>query len=271
MSQTCLLPPVTAVRMVWARAGALSQEEHSQLTATLTEAALKNIRDRAESDEKERKYVTSCIATMDAALRNLDVIYKGRQLNFAENEKLRSAYLESVRETLDFGSKARDFFKSLPAMAIGGAGSITLADYLSQQKLSDLKLWGLGLLFAAVGYLVNLTVTKSMQRRKQVLYVTQDYERSLYYDHYVTRVAMTLTSLYLDLDRIHRNIFGRSYPVDAEADVIVNEMLKGVRPTFCPYIHKHMNEKIITPELWSKCETGKTDYTTVCPNWEGKK
>ncbi len=271
MALTCLLPPVTAVRMVWARAGALSKDEHSQITAVLTEAALKDIKARAETDERERPYVTSCLATMDATLRNLDVIYKGRQLNFEENEKLRSAYLESVRETMAFGNKARDFLKSLPAMAIGGAGSITLADYLSQQRLSDLKLWGLGLVFAAAGYIVNLVVTRLARKRNQMLYVLQDYERSLYYDHYVTRVAMTLTALYLDLDRIHKNIFGQSYPVDTEVSVVVNEMLKGVRSTFCPYIHKHMQEKKITPELWARCETGKADSVAVCPNWEGTK
>jgi hypothetical protein len=91
----------------------------------------------------------------------------------------------------------------------------------------------------------------------------------LYYDQYLTRVATTLTSLYLDLDRIHKNVFGQSYPVDADVQVIVNEMLEGVRSTFCDYIHKHMNEEKITPELWSLCETGKA--TEGCFFWEGKK
>jgi len=105
MSQTFLLPPVSAVRMVCARTGIFSKDEHSKISAVLTESALKSIRDRAEADDKERKYVNSAIATMDATLRNLDVIYKGRELNFEENEKLRKVYLDSVKENLEFGKK----------------------------------------------------------------------------------------------------------------------------------------------------------------------
>ena len=96
MAQTALLPPITAVRIVWARTGSFSNDEHSGQSAALVEVALKEIKDRAEKDENERRYVTSAISTMDASLRNLDMIYKGRQLNFQENEQLRTAYLDSV-------------------------------------------------------------------------------------------------------------------------------------------------------------------------------
>lgn len=46
-----------------------------------------------------------------------------------------------------------------------------------------------------------------------MLLVQQDYDRNLYYEQYMSRVAMTLTSLYLDLDRIHQVVFGAPYPV----------------------------------------------------------
>lgn len=266
MSQTFLLPPVSAVRMVWARTGMFSNDEHSKISAVLTEAALKNIRERAEADDKERKYVNSAIATMDATLRSLDIIHKGRELNFEENEKLRKAYLDSVKENLEFGKKAGDFLKSLPAMVIGGAGGITVAQYF---KISDINLWAIGLALASIGYIVNLEVVRLMRKRTQMLYVVQDYERSLYYDQYVTRVATTLTSLYLDLDRIHKNVFEQSYSVDVEVSNIIGEMLKGVRPTFCKYIHKHIREKKIKPELWTLCETGKEVAVEKCPCWEG--
>lgn len=266
MSQTFLLPPVSAVRMVWARTGMFSNDEHSKISAVLTEAALKNIRERAEADDKERKYVNSAIATMDATLRSLDIIHKGRELNFEENEKLRKAYLDSVQENLEFGKKAGDFLKSLPAMVIGGAGGITVAQYF---KISDINLWAIGLALASIGYIVNLKVIRLMRKRTQMLYVVQDYERGLYYDQYVTRVATTLTSLYLDLDRIHKNVFEQSYPVDVEVSDIIGEMLKGVRPTFCKYIHKHIKEKKMKPELWTLCETGKEGAVETCPRWEG--
>ena len=266
MSQTFLLPPVSAVRMVWARTGMFSNDEHSKISAVLTEAALKNIRERAEADDKERKYVNSAIATMDATLRSLDIIHKGRELNFEENEKLRKAYLDSVKENLEFGKKAGDFLKSLPAMVIGGAGGITVAQYF---KISDINLWAIGLALASIGYIVNLGVVRLMRKRTQMLYIAQDYDRNLYYDQYITRVATILTSLYLDLDRIHKNVFEQSYSVDVEVSNIIGEMLKGVRPTFCKYIHKHIREKKIKPELWTLCETGKEGAVEKCPRWEG--
>ena len=270
MSQTSLLPPVTAVRMVWARTGAFSDDPDSKLAAALTEAALKQLRDRAEKeDPREKDYIFSGIATMDASLRNLDIIQKGRELNFQENDRLRQAYLDSVAENITFGNKAGNFLKALPTITIGGAGSVTLAASLQDSlKLSDLQLWGLGLAAAALGYLVHLGVVRLMRRRTQMLYVIQDYERGLYYNQYVTRAATVLTSLYLDVDRIHKNVFGQSYQVETEAQVIVGEMLKGIRPTFCRYVHKHMKEQKVAPELWSLCETG-GDAPASCPHWEG--
>ena len=271
MSQTFLLPPVSAVRMIWARTGMFSNDTDSKNLAALTEAALKNIKDRAEADDKERKYVDCAIATMDATLRSLDIIHKGRTLNFEENEKLRKASLDQIKENLEFGKNTRDFLKSLPAMVIGGAGGFTVAQHF-QDKLgiSDITLWAIGLALASIGYIVNLGVVRLMRKRKQMLYIAQDYERNVYYDQYVTRVATTLTSLYLDLDRIHKNVFEQSYSVGVEVSYIIEEMLKGVRPTFCEYIHKHIMEKRIKPELWALCETGKVGAVEKCPYWEGK-
>lgn len=274
MPQTSLLPPVSAVQKIWAKTGLFSNDEYSGQSAALVEADLKTIRDRAESDESEKRYLAGAMASMDVSFRNLDMIYKGRQLNFQENEQLRTAYLDSVNENINFGSKAKDILKSLPAMSIGGAGSVTVGNLLAEKfKLDSAELLGIGLAFMGIGYLVNLAIVRSMRRRKQMLYVQQDYERGLYYDQYLSRVAIVLTSLYLDLDRIHKNVFGQSYFVKEKEDVetIVSAMLKGVRPTFCDYIHKHMHQKKITPELWSLCETGRTVAKETCDFWEGKK
>lgn len=265
MSQTFLLPPVSAVRMVWARTGMFSDDEHSKIAAVLTEAALKNIRKRAEADDKERKYVNSAIATMDATLRSLDIIHKGRTINFKENAKLRKASLDQIKENLEFGKNTEDFLKSLPAMVIGGAGGITVAEYF---KDCGINVWAIGLAFASIGYIVNLGVVRLMRKRKQMIYIAQDYDRNIYYDQYITRVATILTSLYLDLDRIHKNVFEQSYSVDVEVSYIIEEMLKGVRPTFCKHIHKHIREKKIEPELWTLCETGKERAVKECPHWK---
>jgi hypothetical protein len=123
---------------------------------------------------------------------------------------------------------------------------------------------------AGAGYIINLGIVRFTRRRQQQLYLEQDYERNLYYDQYVTRVRTALFSLYLDLDRIHANIFGQSYPINSgqSAQDIVEEVVKGIRSTMCPYVHKHMKEHRIIPTLWPRCETG-GEGARHCPLWEG--
>ena len=264
MSTTSYLPPVSAVRMVWARTGAFSNDVHSQNAANLVEQALKDIKQQAEKagTGREKEYITSAMATMDASLRSLDTVYKGRALNFQENEKLRSAYLDSIKESLEFGKKSQDFLRSLPTMTVGAAGGVTVAQALNG---SELSLWGIGLGLAAAGYLVNLWFVRHTRRQKQMLYIAQDYDRGLYYDQYVNRVSTILTSLYMDIDRIHKNVFGDSYPIDGTGvKQIIEDMINGVRPSFCQYVHKHIQENKITPELWALCESGIQDGTEQC-------
>ena len=274
MAKTALLPTVTAVRMTWAMTGRFSDDETSKSMAAYVEDALKHIEDQALAhgvSPEEKSYVTSAVATMKASLRSLDTVYKGRTLNFEENEKLRAAYLDSVKESLNFGSKAQDFLKSLPTMTIGAAGGVTVAQSVG---LSGTGLWAVGLLLAALGYVVNLWFVALARRRTQMLYVTQDYERGLYYEQYVRRVSEILLGLFLDLERIHRRAFQENSEADvspAAVDKIVKDILAGVRPTFCRYTHKHMRENRITPELWTLCESGNLDAVSMCPLWEGQR
>ena len=275
--QTFLLPPTTAVRIVWALTGSFSDDVHSQRAAEFAEQILKNIESRAkEIDNEESQYVVSAIAAIQSTRRSLDTVYKGRKLNFDENKKLRSAYLDSIKEGIDFGKKAQDFLRSLPAMTIAGAGGLTLADYF---QFSGIKLWGAVLGLAAIGYLINMMIKRYARRMSQMLYIKQDYERNMYFQQYIARVQLILESLYADIDQIHHNLFGIPYPdPDKERALqrIVRELLAGVQPTPCKYIHKHMAEGKITPELWSKCETGTVEREAhkvkvrqlICKEWE---
>ena len=104
--------------------------------------------------------------------------------------------------------------------------------------------------------------------------MTQDYERGLYYDQYVRRVAEILLGLFLDLERIHRRVFQDNFETDmtpAAVEKIVKGTLAGVRPTLCRYTHKHMRENKITPELWTLCESGNLEAVGMCPLWEGQR
>lgn len=283
MAQTKLLPPVTAIRIAWARTGEFSDDDQSKVNAKIVENDLKTIIDLADKqpDENEKMYVRNASALMDACARNLDIIHKKRELDFEENNKIRDEYLEDVKENLDFGNKAKDVLKSLPTMGIASVGGISLIETLKGTgiQLDQWQIWSIGAGLAAAGYLVNLFIVRATRRYKQKLFVSQDYERGLYFSQYVSRVKMVLVSLFLDLNRIHKNVFGDVYSKDDDAVEIVGEMLKGVLPLFCPYIHKHMMDKKITPQLWPLCETGKAIGSEVgspvaleqCVFWEGKK
>lgn len=183
MATTGLLPPIVAVRLVWARTSGFSNDEHSKRSAVLAEANMKDIKDRAKGNAKEEEYVYSSIAAMDASLRSLDMIYKGRQLNFEENAKLRSSYLNSLKENLEFGNKAKDFMKSLPTMTVASAGGVTIAQMLN---IAGMTLWLVGLILAALGYWINLVIVRLVRNKKQMYYVQQDYERDLYYEQYIS-------------------------------------------------------------------------------------
>jgi hypothetical protein len=255
--------------MVWARTGSFSEDAHSKLSSTLSEASMKDLGSRVEQDESERRYIVGALAAMDACLRNLDIIYKKRSQDFQENERLRNAYFETVKDNLDFGSRARDFLKSLPAVAIGGAGGLTLTQALGMTG-NDLWLWVFGLTLAAAGYLVNLVVVRIMRRKKQRIYLMLDYEKGLYFEQYLNRAAVLLTSLVRDLDRIHKKVFGLGYPnVSEDSGEMLSGIFNGIRTEFCPYVHRHMRGGKITPELWPVCEVGGPAARADCAYWEG--
>jgi hypothetical protein len=268
MAKTSFLPPSTGIRIAWGLTGKFPKSEGSELSAVYAEAALKDIEQQAQNDATELKYVTGAKGMIFSSLRSLDTIYKGRELNFTENEKLRSVYLDTIKENIDFGNKARDFLKSLPTMTIGSAGGVSLASVLG---LQGNLLIGLGFVLAATGYLVNVLIVRLMRKRTQRLYVKEDYDRDLYYDQYVTRIAMNLTSLYMDLNRLHKNVFNVPYSDEGEIKDIVENVLGGVRSTLCVYIQKHMDEQKITPELWPLCETGNKEAVKLCRYWEGRR
>jgi hypothetical protein len=255
--------------MAWALTGAFSNDDHSKHSAVLVESRLKDIKDLTEKkgSTEEKEYVPNAMALIESSVRSLDTVYKGRELNFQENEKLRSAYLDSITETVEFGKKSQDFLKSLPSVSIGAAGGVTVGSALG---LSEIHLWAIGIVLGAAGYIINLGFVRRARRQRQLLYLAQDYERSLYYDQYITRISAILTALYLDIERLHKKVFGEPYHETEAASPgeAVSDLINSVRPTFCKFVHKHMLQKKITPELWALCETGGSQAVQTCPLWE---
>lgn len=264
--QTALLSPALAVRLTWARTGAFTNDDYSKAGALRVEAAIKEIKLRAGADPAEKDYVEGALNLMEAAMRSLDTVYKGRNNNFDENAKLRESNLETIKEGLEFGTKAKDFLKSLPTVGITvGAGTISLADMLGSEA-DNTALALAALVLAGVGYLIHAVCVVVFRKSRQRLYVRQDYERDLYYEQYLSRVRLVLTDLLIQVECLHVRMFGQAYPPCLDGEDPVELLLKGIRPTYCKHVHRHMADGTITPHLWALCESGSAAHG--CPKWK---
>ncbi len=264
-----LLSPALAVRLAWAMTGQFvkASDSEAKVAGVWAKGLIDDIRKQAaDAKGREQEYIDKATGTIQATMRTLDTVYKGRELNFEENERVRNMYLENFRDNLAFGVRSKDFLKSLPTMAITtGTGVFSLAQV---EALQGWPLALLGLALAGLGHVINVGIVRVTRGQQQNLYIRQDYERNLYYNQYMTRVRTTLLSLYLDVDRDHQVVFGEPYPGTAgESLARVEEVLRGARPTMCPYVHKHMRENSITSKLWPLCEVG-PDAAKTCSLWE---
>lgn len=291
-TSTSLLPPDSAVSMVWARTGKFSSEKPtkpgekpSKVYTTLTESTLKELMTRARNDS-EKRYVARTVSAMDSSLRTLNTVWKGRELNFDENEKLRLAYLDSARERARFGNTMKDFLKALPTVTVSSAGSVAAFDYVG---VSGILLLAIGLIVAGISYLAHVGWMRSKRKERERQYVTHDYERDLYYAEYVNKVKRVLISLYDRVQEIHKNVFGREFS-QKKGEVVVKEILEGVRSRLCEYIHDHIGTRLhlrpvidyfkkrkyrkirnrIAADLWVICESGDPVLTKKCQYWGEK-
>ena len=263
--RTSLLPPFLAVHSVWARTSAFDKQ--GSAAGILNEASINQLKDQAiKAEGLESQYFFRAMMLMDSSLRNLEIIYKGRELNFEENGQLRTAYLDVVANNVTFGQSANDVVKSLPTMAFtGAAGSLVVSetfDFLTNFQVA-MVIMG----FAAVGFLLNLIWVRFTQDKKLKNYIEQDYERSIYYEDYLQRTKDVLLNLYQDLNSLHRIVFSQPYATieeeNAELKGIAN-LINGVEPHLCPKFHKHVAQGITSYSLWPRCETGL--MYEECPN-----
>jgi hypothetical protein len=276
LKKTSIVSPTMAVELVWAATGKFSNDSSSQMLATSIPSR-EQLESKAKdsNDPDEIKYTNQALAFMDASLRNIEIAYKGRELNFEENRKLREAYLDKAKENIEFGSKANDILKSLPTMAVSSAGSITVIQAIAPlfgsgaaQYINDnpVIIWAIGLAFAGFGYWVNVAYKKHAKKSELGFYIRQDYERTLYYHQYLGRAMAILRSLYLDVERVHKEIFKQPYGDDVNR--VILELINANKPEICPLIHKHMAYGVITSELWPMCDSGVQKAYVKCPLWK---
>ena len=269
MAITDLLSPSEAVQLAWALSSEFNTEERSKMPASEAKSNIKLIKSQAQTSNnpQQQKYVSQAIASIYASLRSLDIVYKGRNLNFDDNEKLRQAFLDGVKQDVDFGTKAKDIVRSLPAMVLGGAGGLTVGQITQNLfGLTDILLGALFLAGIGISYPAYAVYVRYKRKQKLQCYIAQDYERNLYYYEYVERVETILTELYDDLNSIHQDVFQAPYQNPPQNRNVVTGIIKGLKSNFCENIHRHMKEKSITPELWSICEAGNKIAIQCCPN-----
>jgi hypothetical protein len=252
---TRFLTPMTAVEIAWARTGQFSSSPHSEQMGHQANARLKKIEEDASKEPRDCDYVQQVVSAMDATHRTLDTIYKGRELNFKENEKLRQSSLDSIQDVVQFGTRAKDFVRSLPGLAIGSAGGVTLLNALYPgDSIPDYVTWAAGVGAAALGYLVFQAAMLLSRRWKEQNYIREDYDRGLYYQQYVKRTEVALRGLYDEACAAHRRAFDEDVCGDDGTEL--NTYLDALQPTFCRYVHEHMRRGVVRCKHWPMCETG---------------
>jgi len=274
--RTKLIPPETAVRNAWARTSQLSSNEAVRLDADRAKKQMDNIKKWAdEKDDEEKKYVNQVYSAIESAYRNLVTAINGRDLNFAEVDKLREKQMENLEYASTFSSELQSLVPRISGMTVGGATGGALVSALVESLFPpSLKHYAMPLVLAfgaAIGYLAHgMIVVPWVRRQKQRELIKSDHDRILYYRQYVTRVRTTLKALYDEVDELHLGIFEGTYDEKADANKVVDRVLVGMEPSMCKYVADHIgvgrNGKcLITPDFWSMCETNQD--VEKCKYW----
>lgn len=323
----CLLPPLTAVQMVWALTGLFSKERPIQnfypfskeknssagsqgdeernrknpdnkenstdteekkkgkeenekektskngyfpFPTPLVGKALEDIRMCAGNDPAKNLYVDRVLAAMDASLRSLNTIYKGRNLNFDENTALRGAYLKSMKESIKYGFELKDLFKTLPTTTTVG---VAVGGVLAKLSIPGDGFLPIIVISTALGFLIGWVLIRRKGQETQKLHIRQDFERKFYFCSYLRQVHKVLESLYEDVCLIYKDIYHEKYlegkEEKKEEKDTITRMLAGMMPKICECAPRHLIEKKIKPELWTICETGNMNIIKEnCKVWK---
>ncbi len=258
--KTKLLPPDMAVRIAWALTNQLSESESVRLEANRAIRLMEEIREKANgSDDDEKLYVDWVCAAIGATYRDLVTIINGRNLNFDDVKKLRDKEIDNINYYSQFTTNLQSSIPRISAMTIGGVGvPVIFAEFLPSLNVNFLQLLAVG---AAIGYFVNgAFIIPRVQEKMQIQKIKLDNDRTQYYDLYVERSKEALIALYMSANSHHNNVFKNFYDSKKvlydDVKIIIDEMLDSISSTMCPKISKCGIGKIITPDMWSICETG---------------
>jgi hypothetical protein len=276
VQRTTILPPQLGVRMAWELTSQYSSDSNARDKAQDAKQELADYEARAKAiaNTPEGRYVLGALALIRSSERTLQIIMEGRNLNFKEEDELRTSSQENILYFSQFSGNIQSILPRLGSMAVvGSAGSVTIAQ-IFRDALAGLPGYVFPLIVAlavGIGYLLHgLVVVPIVKRLLQKEKIRADYSRNLYYDQYYERSKNALIKLYSALDEFHRAYFGNKYDTNADARGIVEDSLMGVRSTMCEYVDEHMNDdKVITADLWPMCESGQG--VKSCKWWKKKR
>jgi hypothetical protein len=196
----------------------------------------------------EEKYSHESAAAIRASVRNLATIYRGRDLNFKENDALRDVYMASIKEGISFGSSLNEFTKSLPRVVISGGAALIFSTVLIYYF--SVTVFFLAILASISGFFLYWVILSACRWRQKRLYIRSDHERTLYYASYLRHSKKELNELH--------------------------ERLKKSHTTFCKNKQKDILDQVwkvvCSLELSDKADPDDfSEISTVLKNFHGKK
>jgi uncharacterized repeat protein (TIGR01451 family) len=303
---TELLDPLTAVRLVWAITGGFPQSsllkeeksaassepntpkpEESPYVDTNAQDANKLLDSIIEKykdspDDKEKLYIYKAVIAMRAALRNLRTIHSGRELDFKENNILRTAYLDSLAENIKFGNDIGDYVKTLPTTIVTiltGLGISLAATEVLGISINAFHIVAIIVLSGILGYLLTWFLMNRSYKLQNRGLMLQEFERHVYFEQYVYRAREQLRILHQQLHEIREDVFStdNANPDDLEAKNKVRKLAKkkaeseaeqlkcllnALFPDYCERVTECLR-KSFQPAIWGICDTG---YKSPFPN-----
>jgi hypothetical protein len=255
MKKTNLLPPLSAVYLIWGTTRKFADTSNTDSFDTTIKPYFDNLLKEALNNNQETQYLNQAYALMMASMRNVIIIYKGRQLNYSENKLIRETYLEALKTELNITSQLKDLLKSLPAITIGGVSGLVVAEKTDTAS-GSLKQWLYAMVFAIAGYVARYLYAQFTTYRKQKNFVRQDYETTIYYNHYLIRMEEVMINMYRRLEEIHEKVFDQKYDKNSQSEDSIKELFLEIQPIQCPLLNLHINTYKVTPNRWQMCEVG---------------